>query len=170
MKIDLNKILSLAIIILGHALFFAYISHNLALAFIFIIGMFLVWILWAKVTDSFIVNNLIYLIAISGFVISITILTFYGIEPIGTRKGVLMRFHSHHIVFAMALFFFTLLPYIILNMKIKLPIQKSKISIGNSFLKNKKQKKQIRDQYIVDDDNWEITSEGDAFSGNYHID
>ena len=59
MKIDLNKILSLAIIILGHALFFAYIPHNLALAFIFIIGMFLVWILWAKVTDSFILNNLI---------------------------------------------------------------------------------------------------------------
>ena len=170
MKIDLNKTLSLAIILLGHALFFTYIPNNVPLAFICIVGMFLVWILWVKVTDSFIVNHLIYLITVSGFILSVSILTLYGIEPIGTRKGILMRFHSHHIAFAMSLFFLTLLPYIILNMKIKLPIQKSKISIGTSFLKNKKQTKQTRDQYIVDDDNWEIASEGDAFSGNYHID
>jgi len=170
MKIDLNKTISLAIIATGFLLFFSYITSNASIAFISIIGMFLVWILWNKVAESFILNHLIYLIFIVGLIVSVSILAFYGIEPIGTRNGTLMRFHSRFIAFAMLIFFVTLLPYIILNMKIQFPIKKLQVGLLPAFTKPKNKSTIKKDQYIVDDENWELASEQDAFSGNYNID
>ena len=170
MKIDLNKTISLTIIVLGFLLFFSNITKNISIACIAIIGMFLFWILWNKVAGSFILNHLIYLISIVGLVVSISILTFYGIEPIGTRNGTLMRFHSDSIAFAMLTFFITLLPYVILNMKIQLPINKLKVSLKPAFIKKNNKLDKTQDQYIVNDDNWEQVSEQDALSGNYNID
>ena len=119
---------------------------------------------------SFILNHLIYLILIVGLVVSISILIFYGIEPIGTRNGTLMRFHSDSIALAMLIFFVTFLPYVILNMKIQLPINKLKVNLKPAFIKKKNKQKLTQDQYIVNDENWELVSEKDALSGNYHID
>ena len=170
MKIDLNKTISLGIIIAGLCLFFSSITGSLPIAFISIMGMFLIWILWNKVAGSFVLNNLIYLILVFGIIISISILIFYGIEPIGTRNGTLMRFHSIHIAFAMLIFFLTLLPYIILNMKMQLPIKKLNISLTPAFVKKNNTQTSKKDQYIVDDENWELASEQDALSGNYNID
>ena len=171
MKIDLNKILSFCIIAFGLSLFFMNIQNNLPIAFISIIGMFLLWILWNKVADSFILNYLIYLIACVGLIISASLLVFYGIEPIGTRNGTLMRFHHNHIAMAMGIFFITLLPYIILNMKIQLPVEKIKVSIKPSFKKFNIQKSTTKEnQYILNDRNWEVVSEEEALSGYYNID
>ena len=170
MKIDLNKTISLGIIIVGLSLLLSNIIDNLPIAFISVIGMFLVWILWNKVAGSFILNHLIYLILVFGLIISISILIFYGIEPIGTRNGTLMRFHSTHIAFAMLIFFLTLLPYIILNMKIKIPIKKFNVSLKPAFVKNSNTQVLKKDQYIIDDENWQLASEQDALSGNYNID
>ena len=170
MKIDLNKTISLTIVALGFLLFFSNITKNTSIACIAIIGMFLFWILWNKVAGSFILNHLIYLIAVVGFMSSISILIFYGIEPIGTRNGTLMRFHSDSIALAMLIFFVTFLPYVILNMKIQLPINKLKVSLKPAFIKKNNKLDKIQDQYIVNDDNWEQVSEQDALSGNYNID
>jgi hypothetical protein len=170
MKIDLNKTISFTIIALGFLLFFSNITNNSSVACISIIGMFLFWILWNKVAGSFILNYLIYLISIVGLVVSISILVFYGIEPIGTRNGTLMRFHSDAIALSMLTFFVTLLPYLILNMKIQLPINKLTLSLKPAILKQRKTQKPARDQYIVNDENWELVSEQDALSGNYYID
>ena len=170
MKIDLNKTISLAIIATGFLLFFSYITSNASIAFISIIGMFLVWILWNKIAGLFILNHLIYLISVVGFVVAVSILFFYGIEPIGTRNGTLMRFHSIYIAFAMSIFFLTLLPYIILNMKMQLPIKKSNINLMPAFVQKDNTQTSKKDQYIVDDENWELASEQDALSGNYNID
>ena len=170
MKIDLNKTISLTIIVLGFLLFFSNITNNISIACIAIVGMFLFWILWNKVAGSFILNHLIYLILIVGLVVSISILIFYGIEPIGTRNGTLMLFHSDSIALAMLTFFITLLPHVILNMKIQLPINKLKVNLKPAFIKKKNKQKLTQDQYIVNDENWELVSEKDALSGNYHID
>ena len=171
MKIDLNKILSFGIIVFGLSLFFMNIQNNLPIAFISIIGMFLLWILWNKLAGSFILNHLIYLISCVGIIIAVSILMFYGIEPIGTRNGTLMRFHSNHIAIAMGIFFITLLPYIILNMKIQLPVEKLKVSLRPAFIKSKTKKDTIKEnQYIVNDQNWETVSEEEALSGYYTID
>ena len=170
MKIDLNKTISLTIIALGFLLFFSNITKNISIACIAIIGMFLFWILWNKVAGSFILNHLIYLISVVGFVVAVSILIFYGIEPIGTRNGTLMRFHSSFIAFAMLIFFLTLLPYIILNMKMQLPIKKFKINLMPDFVQKDNTQTLKKDQYIVDDENWELASEQDALSGNYNID
>ena len=170
MKIDLNKILSFAIIAIGLSLFFINIKDQLPIAFIAIIGMFLLWILWNKVAGSFILNHLIYLISCVGLIIAVSILIFYGIEPIGTRNGTLMRFHSIYIAFAMSIFFLTLLPYIILNMKMQIPIKKFNINLMPAFVKKDNTQTSKKDQYIVDDENWELASEQDALSGNYNID
>ena len=170
MKIDLNKTISLTIVALGFLLFFSNITKNISIACIAIVGMFLFWILWNKVAGSFILNHLIYLISAVGLVVSISILVFYGIEPIGTRNGTLMRFHSDSIALAMLTFFVTLLPYVILNMKIQLPINKLKVSLKPAFIKKNNKLDKTQDQYIVNDDNWEQVSEQDALSGNYNID
>ena len=168
MKIDLNKTISLVILIAGHILFFININNHPPIAFIAIMGMFLIWIAWSKIADSFIANHLIYLIMLSGFIISITLLFFYGIEPIGTRNGTLIRLHSMYIAFAIAIFLFSLLPYIILNMKIQLPIQKFGVQLKPIFSKTDTKKNET--QYVVDDKNWEIISENEALSGGYYID
>ena len=170
MKIDLNKTISFTIIALGFLLFFSNITNNSSVACISIIGMFLFWILWNKVAGSFILNHLIYLISIVGLVVSISILVFYGIEPIGTRNGTLIRFYSNAIALSMLTFFVTLLPYVILNMKIQLPINNLTLSLKPAFLKKRKTQHLGRDQYIVNDENWELVSEQDALSGNYYID
>tara|TARA_Y100000746_G_C15342549_1_gene382435 strand:+ start:24 stop:542 length:519 start_codon:yes stop_codon:yes gene_type:complete len=170
MKIDLNKTISIIILIMGHILFFLNIANQPSLAFIMIIGMFFVWILWNKVAGSFVLNHLIYLIALSGFIIAVSILLFYGIEPVGTRNGTLMRFHAMYIAFSMAAFFCTLLPYIILNMKIQLPMQKLKVQLKPIFNQKRASQKNNQDQYILDDENWEIISENEALSGSYYID
>ena len=73
MKIDLNKILSFTIIAVGLSLFFINVQDNLPIAFIAIIGMFLLWILWNKVASSFILNHLIYLISCVGIIIAVSI-------------------------------------------------------------------------------------------------
>jgi len=170
MKIDLNKTISFTIIGLGFLLFFSNITNNLSISCISIIGMFLFWILWNKVAGSFILNHLIYLISMVGLVVSISILVFYGIEPIGTRNGTLIRFHSDSIALAMLTFFITLLPYVILNMKIQLPINKLQVSLKPAFIKKNNKLDKTQDQYIINDENWELVSEKDALSGNYHID
>ena len=41
-----------------HLLFFSSITGSLPIAFISVIGMFLVWILWNKVAGSFVLNHL----------------------------------------------------------------------------------------------------------------
>ena len=82
-----------------------------------------------------------------------------------------MRFHSNHIAIAMGIFFITLLPYIILNMKIQLPVEKLKVSLRPAFIKSKTKKDTIKEnQYIVNDQNWETVSEEEALSGYYTID
>ena len=170
MKIDLNKTISTIILIIGHILFFLNIAHYPSLAFIIMIGMFFAWILWNKVAGSFILNHLIYLIALSGFIIAVSILLFYGIEPIGTRNGTLMRFHAMYIAFSMAAFFFSLLPYIILNMKIQLPMKKLNIKLKPILNQKRVSQQHTKNQYILDDKNWEIISENEALSGSYYID
>ena len=170
MKIDLNKTISLTIVALGFLLFFSNITKNISIACIAIVGMFLFWILWNKVAGSFILNHLIYLIATVGAIISVSILVVHGIEPIGTRNGTLTRFHSDSIALAMLIFFITLLPYVVLNMKIQLPINKVTVSLKPAFI-NKNNKKELSlNQYIVNDENWELVSERDALSGDYYID
>ena len=170
MKIDLNKTISLVIIALGFLLFFSNITINPSIACIAIIGMFLFWILWNKVAGSFILNHLIYLIATVGFIVSVSILVVHGIEPIGTRNGTLMRFHSDSIALAILTFFITLLPYVVLNMKIQLPIDKLTVSLKPAFINKNNKKELSSNQYIVNDENWELVSERDALSGNYYID
>jgi len=169
MKIDLNKTISTIILLMGHILFFLNIANHPSLAFIIMIGMFFAWILWNKVAGSFILNHLIYLIALSGFMVAVSILLFYGIEPIGTRNGTLMRFHAMYIAFSMAAFFFSLLPYIILNMKLQLPMEKLNIKLKPIFTPKIVSQQHTKNQYILDDQNWEIISENEALSGSYYI-
>ena len=39
-----------------------------------------------------------------------------------------------------------------------------------AFVKKDNTQTSKKDQYIVDDENWELASEQDALSGNYNID
>ena len=112
MKIDLNKIVGFSIIALGYALFFINFSSSIAISSMAIIAMLLLWIIWNKALNSFILNDFINLIFVSGLIISISILSVYGVEPIGTRNGTLIRFHTNQIAFAMLIFLVSLLPLI----------------------------------------------------------
>tara|TARA_B100000614_G_scaffold133946_2_gene119242 strand:+ start:7779 stop:8285 length:507 start_codon:yes stop_codon:yes gene_type:complete len=168
MKIELNKIVGLLIIGLSYFLFFNNFNNNIEVSFISIIGMFLIWILWNKFFQASFFNDLIYLIFVTGLVVSVSILSVYGIEPVGTRNGTLLKFHNSQIILAMLVFFFSILPIIIMNLKIKIPDQKFKLNYKN--FQRKAVKNNNKNHYIIDDDNWEIISENEAVSGDYYLD
>ena len=121
MKIDLNKIISATILIIGHTFFFLNVSQDIAYSVIAVLATFIGWIIWNKITDTLELSSLFLLIAISGIIISITTFLVYGVEPIGTRKGTLIHFHSTGIAVALGIFFIALIPYVIFNLKFKLP-------------------------------------------------
>ena len=169
MKIDLNKIISALILIIGHVLFFLNISQDIAYSIIAVLATFIVWILWNKITDTLRLNSLFALIAVSGIIISITTFLVYGVEPIGTRKGTLIHFHSTGIAVALGIFFITLIPYVIFNLKFNLP-KPFNITFTSGFQsKQKVVKKETTDKYVVGDANWELASEEDVSSGDYNI-
>ena len=170
MKIDLNKIVGFSIIALGYALFFINFSSSIAISTMAIIAMFLLWIIWNKALNYFILNDFINLIFVSGLIISISILSVYGVEPIGTRNGTLIRFHNNQIAFAMLIFLVSFLPLIIVNAKLKIPNKRFNFNLKPILSSKKSAKKKEKSQYIIDDDNWEIISEKDAISGKYYID
>ena len=60
MKIDLNKTISFIIIIVGHLFFLLNVSSNYPLAFIAIISMMILWMIWSKITKLFSLDFLIY--------------------------------------------------------------------------------------------------------------
>ena len=169
MKIDLNKTVSALILLIGHGFFFLNLSNHLAIAFISIISTFLIWIIWNKTTGTFQLNNLLTLIAFSGFIISIGVLSIFGVEPIGTRKGTLIHFHANGIAIALGIFFITLLPYIIFNLKFNLP-KPLNVTLVSGFKKQTTQNKQPKqDKYIIGDQEWEMANEADIVSGDYNI-
>ncbi len=169
MKIDLNKTVSTLILIIGHGFFFLNIADHFAFAFISIICMFLIWIIWNKTTGTFQLHKLLTLIALSGLITSIGIFALFGVEPIGTRKGTLIHFHATGIAIALGIFFVTLLPYIIFNLKFNLP-KPFNVTLVSGFKKQTPSKKQSqKDKYIVGDQEWEMASESDINSGNYNI-
>lgn len=170
MKIELNKIVGFSIIALGYALFFINFSSNVSIASMAILAMLLLWIIWHKSLNSFILNDLMSLIFVSGLLISISILFVYGVEPIGTRNGTLIRFHTNQIAFAMLIFLVSLLPLVIMNAKLKIPNRQFNFNLKPIISSKKPAKKKNKSQYIIDDDNWEIISEQDAISGKYYID
>jgi hypothetical protein len=169
MKIDLNKIVSILILIAGHGFFFLNITNHIAFASISILTAFLLWMIWNKVTDTLDLNSFFSLLAISGFIVSITILVVFGIEPIGTRKGTLIHFHSSGIAVSLGVFFLSLIPYIIFNLKFKLPKPFNVTVVSGFKTKPKTSKKVTEDKYVVGDANWEIASNDDIESGDYNI-
>ena len=169
MKIDLNKIVNALVLLIGHGVFFLNIADNFAFAFISIICMFLIWIIWNKTTGTFQLHNLLALIAFSGIITSVGIFALFGVEPIGTRKGILIHFHSTGIAIALGTFFVTLLPYIIFNLKLNLP-KPFNVTLISGFKKSTpKNKQSSQDKYIVGDQEWEMADESDIISGDYNI-
>ena len=169
MKIDLNEIISATILIIGHTFFFLNVSQDIAYSVIAVLATFIGWIIWNKITDTLELSSLFLLIAISGIIISITTFLVYGVEPIGTRKGTLIHFHSTGIAVALGIFFIALIPYVIFNLKFKLP-KPFNVTFTSGF-QNKKPsvKKEATDKYVVGDANWELASEEEVSSGDYNI-
>ena len=167
MKIDLNKLISGIILLTGHILFVITATNYFSVSIIILVSMFLLWMIWCKTTSTFDLNTLLFQIGFSGTIAAILILALFGIEPVGTRTGILVRFDSMGIAIAMASFLLAILPYIIFKVKFNLPLN---INVKPWLSKNK-QKTQKSDevQYIVGDGNWELASEADIVSSKYTI-
>ena len=169
MKIDINKIVGALILIIGHGFFFLNISHHVPFAALSIFTAFLFWMLWNKITNTLDLNLLFNLFAISGLIIALSVLSIFGIEPVGTRRGTLINFHITSILIAVGIFFITLLPYIIFNLKFNLP-KPFNIKFVSGF-KSPPTSKQTSaaPKYMVGDSNWEVATDDDIFSGDYNI-
>ncbi len=170
MKIDLNKIVSSIILISGFGVFFLNIANHYAFASMSILATILIWIIWNKSLNTLNLNAFFTLILISGIIISATLLITFGIEPVGTRKGTLIHFHSDGIAIALGVLFFTLIPYIVFNLKFKLPKPFNITFVSSKKSQSYSSKKSPQDKYVVGDANWEIASDDDVKSGNYNID
>ena len=167
MKIDLNKLISGIILLTGHILFVITATNYFSVSIIILVSMFLLWMIWCKTTSTFDLNTLLFQIGFSGTIAAILILALFGIEPVGTRTGILVRFDSMGIAIAMASFLLAILPYIIFKVKFNLPLN---INVKPWLSKNKqKTHKSDEVQYIVGDRNWELASEADIVSSKYTI-
>jgi hypothetical protein len=169
MKIDLNKIVSALILIVGYCFFFLNIANNIAFATIAILGTFLLWMTWNKIADTLDLNAFFTMLAGSGIIVAISILAIYGIEPIGTRKGTSIYFHSYGIAISLGILFVTLIPYLVFNIKFKLPKPFNVTFVSGFKNKNQSSSKNTKDKYVVGDGDWEIASDQDIKSGNYNI-
>lgn len=169
MKIDLNKIVSGIILISGFGIFFLNIASHYAFASMAILATILIWIIWHKAIDTLSLSAFFTLLLISGLIISTTILLIFGIEPIGTRKGTLIHFHVNGIAIALGVLFFTLIPYVVFNLKFTLPKSFNFTVVSNAKSKSSDVPKSPKDKYVVGDANWELASDEDINSGNYNI-
>jgi len=139
-------------IILGYIVYIFLITQfTFSLAIIWMMFVVYVWLLISLYLKEYTFNSFLYLISISGIIISISFFFIQGIEELPFPEGALM-FHSEGIAKALFIFFICTLPLLL--------------------AKNNKPKDVIKNDGIINKINikkekWEEATADDLQSGNY---
>ena len=164
MNNDLKKIMSPVIIIIGYFAFILSTSlDNFPLALIYLSLTIICWILYVMAVDIFNLRTFAYIISLSGFIIAISVFFLFGIEEVPYPIGAVI-FHIEGIAAALGITLFSLFPIIPL---FYFDVEKKIIPIVKNIQTTKPSIEEPK--IIIDDDDWEIASEGDLQSGEFEI-
>jgi|TARA_B110000438_G_C15685735_1_gene594445 hypothetical protein len=139
-------------IILGYIVYFFLITQSsFSLAVIWMMFVVYAWLLSSLYLKEYTFNSFLYIISISGVILSISFFFIKGIEELPFPEGALM-FHSEEIAKALFIFFICTIPIVLSkNNKPKAVINHDRI-INKINIKKEK---------------WEEATEDDIRSGNY---
>ena len=93
MNIDMKKIISVSVLVIG---FFAFIlsiyNNNINFALIYLTAALIFWVLYGLLLDAFDVRIFAGVISVSGFLVAISVLFMFGIEEVPFPVGAII-FH-----------------------------------------------------------------------------
>ena len=153
MNMDLKKIASGLILIIGLFAFIVSISNNnLNFALIYLSTTLIFWVLYGLLLDAFDVRIFAGIISASGFLIAISILFMFGIGEVPFPVGAII-FHSGGIAIALSIGLFSLFPILILY------------QMGTTSIQVKPKARQDiiekEPEPVIISEEWEIASDND---------
>ena len=163
MNIDLKKIASGFILMIGIILFFISITNNnFNFSLISLTSMLIFWVLYSLILNIFDVKIFAYITSISGFLVFFSVLFMFGIEEVPFPVGAVV-FHSNGIAASLAIGFFSLFPIIILY----------QMSPEKSPQRHKEESLLVEEtpdsDSELENNDWEIATEDDLYSGEFEI-
>ena len=161
MNIDLKKIASGLILVIGMFAFILSISKNdLNFALIYLTATLILWVLYGLLLDAFDVRIFAGIISASGFLVAISILFIFGIEEVPYPVGAIV-FHSGGLAGALGIGFFALFPILILHQAgaEKLPqITRTEPVTSREDMEPE-----------IESNEWEMASDDDLQSGEFEV-
>ena len=159
MKMDVKKIASGLILVIGVFAFIISISNNnLNFALIYLTSALIFWVLYGLFLDVFDGQIFAGIISASGFLVAISVLLMYGIEEVPYPEGAII-FHSEGFAGALGIGLFSLFPIVILHQMGTLKMQKKSSERPEFLIKEPESE--------IFSEEWEMASNDDLYSGEF---
>ena len=156
MNMDLKKIASGLILIIGLFAFIVSISNNnLNFALIYLSTTLIFWVLYGLLLDAFDVRIFAGIISASGFLVAFSVFFMFGIEEVPYPMGAII-FHSGGFAGALGIGLFSLFPILILYQ-----MNATKTMGKTEVLKEPKSE--------IFSEEWEMASDDDLQSGEFEM-
>ena len=161
MNIDLKKIASGLILVIGMFAFILSISNNdLNFALIYLTATLILWVLYGLLLDAFDVRIFAGIISASGFLVAISVLFMFGIEEVPYPVGAIV-FQSGGIASSLGIVLFSLFPILILH---QMGTENAEI-----VSKVKHELSENEPEPEIFSEEWEIASDDDLQSGMFEV-
>ena len=160
MNLNLKKIASGLILVIGLILFFSsLVNNNLNLALVSLTSTLIFWVVYGLLLDTFDVRIFSWVISTAGFLLAISIFFLYGVEEVPHPIGAIV-FHMGGIAGALGIGLFSLFPLLIMHqLSADKTISTTPVINGNDTPPEPELKS----------DNWEFATEKELESGEFEI-
>jgi len=160
MNMDLKKIASSLILVIGVFAFILSISNNnLNVALIYLITTLIFWVLYGLLLNVFDVRIFSWVISASGFLVALSIFFMFGIEEVPYPVGAIV-FHSGGFAGALGIGLFSLFPLLIMHHMTSITIPKSEL-VTNAD--------EIPPEPELESNDWEFATEEELQSNEWDI-
>ena len=162
MDLNIKKLVSGLILILGLILFLSsLINNNINLSLVVLSLSLILWLIFGLMFDAFDITIFAWILSSAGFLLSIAVFFIFGVEKVAHPVGAIV-FHLGGIAGSLGIGLFSLFPILILyqlNYK------------GLPITNNNEPSKTINTNFEseIESDDWEVVSEEDLESGNFEI-
>ena len=161
MNIDMKKIISVSVLVIGlFAFILSIYNNNINFALIYLTGALISWVLYGLLVDAFDIQIFAWIISLSGFLVASSVLFMFGIEEVPYPVGAII-FHSEGFAGALVIGLFSLLPILFLHLMGMEKNQKK-----NKVVEVFSEEDSKRKRYIEE---WEIASDDDLQSGEFEV-
>ena len=161
MNIDLKKIVSGLILIIGLFAFIVSISNNnLNFALIYLTATLIFWVLYGLLLDAFDVRIFAGIISASGFLVAFSVFFMFGIEEVPYPMGAII-FHSGGFAGALGIGLFSLFPILMLHQ------MNATKTMGKPEVLQELYQQEPKSEIFSEE--WEMASDDDLQSGEFEM-